>query len=114
MQSSTMAQMVKAIRMILGMDSIHSKQPLTNAFDIEIEDDAPKRRPTLEEIDALEVCLFMFVYLLHSNFTQKFRVTPRIKEASESVAFLGVLSFHLFIIDISLSSRSYMKLYTKF
>lgn len=53
-----MAQMVKAIRMILGMDSIHSKQPLKDSSDIEIQDDAPKRRPTLEEIDALEVCLY--------------------------------------------------------
>lgn len=58
-----MAQMVKAIRMILGMDSLHSKQPLKDSFDIEIQDDAPKRRPTLEEIDALEVCLFNFQYI---------------------------------------------------
>nr|XP_009789259.1 PREDICTED: uncharacterized protein ycf45 isoform X2 [Nicotiana sylvestris] len=63
-KSSTMAQMVKAIRMILGMDSIHSKQPLTNAFDIEIEDDAPKRRPTLEEIDALEEVRLAIEYIV--------------------------------------------------
>jgi hypothetical protein len=43
--------------MILGMESLGSslQQPLKSSFDIEIEDDAPKRKPTLEEIDALEV-----------------------------------------------------------
>ena len=53
-----MAHMVKAVRMILGMESFGSipKLPLKNS-DIEIEDDAPKRKPTLEEIDALEVRL---------------------------------------------------------
>ena len=53
-----MAQMVKAVRTILGMESLTgtSKQPIKNMFDIEIEGDAPKRKPTLEEIDALEVC----------------------------------------------------------
>ena len=52
-----MAQMVKALRMILGMESLGSslQQPLKSSSDIEIEDDAPKRKPTLEEIDALEV-----------------------------------------------------------
>lgn len=52
-----MAQMVKAVRMILGLESFGSisKKPLKNSFDIEIEDDAPKRKPSLEEIDALEV-----------------------------------------------------------
>jgi hypothetical protein len=57
LQSNTMAQMVKALRMILGMESLGSslQQPLKSCFDIEIEDDAPKRKPTLEEIDALEV-----------------------------------------------------------
>lgn len=60
MQSSTMAQMVKAIRMILEMDSFvwRSKQPVKSSLDIEIEDDAPKRKPSLEEIDALEVHSF--------------------------------------------------------
>lgn len=59
LQSTTMAQMVKAVRMILGMESFgsQSKLPQKNSFDIEIEDDAPKRKPTLEEIDALEVQL---------------------------------------------------------
>jgi hypothetical protein len=39
-----MAQMVKAVRMILEMESFGpvSKQSLTNSFDIEVEDDAPK------------------------------------------------------------------------
>lgn len=52
-----MAQMVKALRMILGMDTFgpKSNQPIKNSFDIEIEDDAPERKPSLEEIDALEV-----------------------------------------------------------
>lgn len=56
-QSNTMAQMVKAVRMILGMESFGtiSKLPNKSTSDIEIEDDAPKRKPTLEEIDALEV-----------------------------------------------------------
>lgn len=58
-----MAQMVKAVRMILGMESFGStfKQPLKSSFDIDIGDDAPKRKPTLEEIDALEVQLFLYV-----------------------------------------------------
>ena len=60
LQSNTMAQMVKAVRMIVGLESFGSipKKPLKNSFDIEIEDDAPKRKPSLEEIDALEVQLF--------------------------------------------------------
>lgn len=55
-----MAQMVKAVRMILGIESFGSKlkKPLKSSFDIEVEDDAPKRKPSLEEIDALEVQLF--------------------------------------------------------
>ncbi|KAK4367074.1 hypothetical protein RND71_014954 [Anisodus tanguticus] len=63
-KSNTMAQMVKAIRMILGMDSLHSKQPLKDSFDIEIQDDAPKRRPTLEEIDALEEVRLAIEYIV--------------------------------------------------
>lgn len=70
-----MAQMVKAVRMILGIESFGSvpKLPLQNSFDIEIEDDAPKRNPTLEEIDALEVWLFypsifVFVCLIFKIF----------------------------------------------
>lgn len=57
-----MAQMVKAVRMILGLDSFGSipKKSLKNSFDIEVEDDAPKRKPSLEEIDALEVQLLPF------------------------------------------------------
>jgi len=52
-----MAQMVKAVRMILGLESIGrtTNKPLNDCLDIEIEDDEPKRKPTLEEIDALEV-----------------------------------------------------------
>lgn len=42
--------------MVLGMESYgrKSKQPPKKYVDIEIEDDAPKRKPSLEEIDALE------------------------------------------------------------
>ena len=55
-QSNTMAQIVKAVRMIVGRDSSPShKQPKVMEGEIEIEDDAPKRKPSLEEIDALEV-----------------------------------------------------------
>lgn len=52
-----MAQMVKAIRMILGMESFGSvsKLPSKDMLDIEIEDDAPEGKPSLEELDALEV-----------------------------------------------------------
>nr|GMD33623.1 P-loop containing nucleoside triphosphate hydrolase protein [Ipomoea batatas] len=63
-KSNTMAQMVKAARMILGMHSSSAKQPLKNAFDIEIEDDAPKRKPTLEEIDALEEVRLAIEYIV--------------------------------------------------
>lgn len=61
-----MAQMVKAVRMILGMESLGSisKKTLKGSFDVEIEDDAPKRKPTLEEIDALEVQLLSFFCIL--------------------------------------------------
>ncbi|XP_052200597.1 protein SEEDLING PLASTID DEVELOPMENT 1 isoform X1 [Diospyros lotus] len=56
-KSNTMAQMVKAVHMILGRDSFSSTsmQSLKSSLNIEIEDDAPKRKPSLEEIDALEV-----------------------------------------------------------
>lgn len=62
-QSTTMAQMVKAVRLILEMDSYSSqqKQSSTTSSDIEIEDDAPKRKPSLEEIDALEVRISLFL-----------------------------------------------------
>lgn len=64
-----MAQMVKAVRMIIGMDSFTytQKQSRKTSSDIEIEDDAPKRKPSLEEIDALEVrdILFTLFYPLH-------------------------------------------------
>ncbi|KAL2548891.1 P-loop containing nucleoside triphosphate hydrolase superfamily protein [Forsythia ovata] len=65
-KSNTMAQMVKAIRMILGMDSFGSLQKQSNksSFDIEIEDDAPKRKPSLEEIDALEEVRLAIEYIV--------------------------------------------------
>ncbi|XP_065871178.1 protein SEEDLING PLASTID DEVELOPMENT 1 isoform X2 [Euphorbia lathyris] len=65
-KSNTMAQMVKAVRMILGFESFSSKvkQPTKSSFDIEIEDDAPKRKPTLEEIDALEEVRLAIEYIV--------------------------------------------------
>ena len=62
-----MAQMVKAVRMILGRESFGSlsKQPFKRSVDIEVEDDAPKRKPSVEEIDALEVkVLSHSIYIL--------------------------------------------------
>ncbi|XWS08019.1 hypothetical protein CRYUN_Cryun41cG0041300 [Craigia yunnanensis] len=65
-KSNTMAQMVKAVRMILERESYgsRSKHPSRNSFDIEIEDDAPKRKPTLEEIDALEEVRLAIEYIV--------------------------------------------------
>ncbi|KAL3520765.1 hypothetical protein ACH5RR_018914 [Cinchona calisaya] len=65
-KSNTMAQMVKAIRMILGMDSFGSttKQLVKDSLDIEIEDDAPKSKPSLEEIDALEEVRLAIEYIV--------------------------------------------------
>ncbi|XP_027362977.1 uncharacterized protein ycf45 [Abrus precatorius] len=65
-KSNTMAQMVKAVRMILGLDSIDStpKKPLNDSLDIEIEDDEPKRKPSLEEIDALEEVRLAIEYIV--------------------------------------------------
>lgn len=65
-----MAQMVKAIRMILGMDNFGAAQssPVDPVYgSIEVVDDAPARTSTLEEIDALEVsarsflCIYTFI-----------------------------------------------------
>lgn len=59
-----MAQLVKAVKMILAKnklgpametETMSGKRKTTEMEDIEIEDDAPKRKPSLEEIDALEV-----------------------------------------------------------
>ena len=60
-----MAQMVKAVRMILGLESFGPtpKKALNECLDIEIEDDEPKRKPSLEEIDALEVHT-LHIYLI--------------------------------------------------
>ncbi|KAK3021162.1 hypothetical protein RJ639_045874 [Escallonia herrerae] len=62
-KSNTMAQLVKAVRMILGMTS-RSKQPLQSPFDFEIKDDAPKRKPSIEEIDALEEVRLAIEYIV--------------------------------------------------
>ncbi|KAI7752185.1 hypothetical protein M8C21_010867 [Ambrosia artemisiifolia] len=65
-KSTTMAQMVKAIRMILGRDSFGSKakQLRKISTDIEIEDDVPRRKPSLEEIDALEEVRLAIEYIV--------------------------------------------------
>lgn len=68
-----MAQMVKAIRMILGRDSFgaNSRQLRKSSMDIEIEDDVPRRKPSLEEIDALEVSDDIIDHLLvYSSITR--------------------------------------------
>ncbi|KAF3434042.1 hypothetical protein FNV43_RR25145 [Rhamnella rubrinervis] len=66
MKSNTMAQMVKAVRMILGRESLGSlsKQPFKRSVDIEVEDDAPKRKPSVEEIDALEEVRLAIEYIV--------------------------------------------------
>ncbi|RZC77026.1 hypothetical protein C5167_001253 [Papaver somniferum] len=66
-KSNTMAQMVKAVRMILGMESFGSTldRPLNHStIDIEIEEDAPIRKPSLEEIDALEEVRLAIEYIV--------------------------------------------------
>ncbi|CAO2812820.1 unnamed protein product [Amaranthus hypochondriacus] len=65
-KSNTMAQMVKAIRMILGMESFGSMSKLSSkdVLDIEIEDDAPARKPSLEELDALEEVRLAIEYIV--------------------------------------------------
>ncbi|KAJ0982372.1 hypothetical protein J5N97_010627 [Dioscorea zingiberensis] len=66
-KENTMAQMVKAVRMILGMDMLGStpQNPAKHlAKDIEIEDDAPERKPSLEEIDALEEVRLAIEYIV--------------------------------------------------
>ncbi|KAH9602504.1 hypothetical protein KSS87_020963 [Heliosperma pusillum] len=65
-KSNTMAQMVKAIRVILGIESFGPlvKIPAKDVLDIEIEDDAPKRKPSLEELDALEEVRMAIEYIV--------------------------------------------------
>ncbi|KAJ7975014.1 P-loop containing nucleoside triphosphate hydrolases superfamily protein [Quillaja saponaria] len=65
-RSNTMAQMVKAVRMIRGMESFGPmpKMAPSESLDIEIEDDAPKRKPSLEEIDALEEVRLAIEYIV--------------------------------------------------
>jgi hypothetical protein len=65
-KTNTMAQIVKAVRMIVGRDKLNAptrKQPKVVVGEIEIEDDAPKRKPSLEEIDALEVITLPYIVL---------------------------------------------------
>ncbi|XP_010552952.1 PREDICTED: uncharacterized protein ycf45 [Tarenaya hassleriana] len=65
-KSNTMAQMVKAVRMILGRESFGSavKTPQKYSTDIEIKDDAPDRKPSLEELDALEEVRLAIEYIV--------------------------------------------------
>jgi len=67
MQRNTMAQMAKAIHMIIGTETFGSisKESVNNSpRDIDIEDDAPKRKPSLEEIDALEEARLAIEYIV--------------------------------------------------
>lgn len=66
-KTNTMAQIVKAVRMIVGRDKLNAptrKQPKVVVGEIEIEDDAPKRKPSLEEIDALEEARLAIEYIV--------------------------------------------------
>uniref|UniRef100_J3MJ38 AAA+ ATPase domain-containing protein n=2 Tax=Oryza brachyantha TaxID=4533 RepID=J3MJ38_ORYBR len=65
-KTNTMAQIVKAVRMIVGRDKLSAparKQPKV-VGEIVIEDDAPKRKPSLEEIDALEEARLAIEYIV--------------------------------------------------
>ncbi|GMY09292.1 protein SEEDLING PLASTID DEVELOPMENT 1-like [Fagus crenata] len=62
-KSNTMAQMVKAVRMIFEMESYYSVSK-QRSLDIEIEDDAPTRKQSLEEIDALEEVRLAIEYIV--------------------------------------------------
>uniref|UniRef100_M4EM17 AAA+ ATPase domain-containing protein n=1 Tax=Brassica campestris TaxID=3711 RepID=M4EM17_BRACM len=67
-KSTTIAQMVKAVRMILGRESFGSA-PITiekksSVDDIEINDDAPESKPSLEELDALEEVRLAIEYIV--------------------------------------------------
>lgn len=66
LKSNTMAKMVKAVKMILGIEPFGSttKKPSNDSPDIEIEDDEPKRKPSLEEIDALEEVRLAIEYIV--------------------------------------------------
>ncbi|KAI9098524.1 hypothetical protein K1719_025149 [Acacia pycnantha] len=65
-KSNTMAQMVKAVRMLLGLESFGptSKKSFSDSLNIEIQDDEPKRKPSLEEIDALEEVRLAIEYIV--------------------------------------------------
>ncbi|KAG7576726.1 AAA+ ATPase domain [Arabidopsis thaliana x Arabidopsis arenosa] len=66
-KSTTMAQMVKAVRMILGRESFGSAPKnieKSSVDDIEIKDDAPESKPSLEELDALEEVRLAIEYIV--------------------------------------------------
>lgn len=61
--------------MILEMgESVGSaSKPLPrNSFEIEIEDDAPKKKPSLEEVDALEVRIISHLTILRYKFIRSY------------------------------------------
>lgn len=67
LKKNSMAQIVKAVQMILRMKDrgSQSKESFSyDAGDIEIKDDAPKRKPSLEEIDALEEVRMAIEYIV--------------------------------------------------
>ncbi|CAM0905567.1 unnamed protein product [Alopecurus aequalis] len=66
-KTNTMAQIVKAVKMIVGRDNLNApsrKQTKVLEGEIEIQDDAPKRKPSLEEIDALEEARLAIEYIV--------------------------------------------------
>lgn len=72
-KSDTMAQLVKAVKMIFGKkksgpmvetEAMSGKRKTVELEDIEVEDDAPKREPSLEEIDALEEARLAIEYIV--------------------------------------------------
>uniref|UniRef100_A0ACD5UNL4 Uncharacterized protein n=1 Tax=Avena sativa TaxID=4498 RepID=A0ACD5UNL4_AVESA len=66
-KTNTMAQIVKAVKMIVGRDKLNTpsrKHPKVLEGEIEIQDDAPKRKPSLEEIDALEEARLAIEYIV--------------------------------------------------
>ncbi|KFK38427.1 hypothetical protein AALP_AA3G111900 [Arabis alpina] len=66
-KSTTMAQMVKAVRMILERESFGSSPKTiqkSSSDDIEIKGDAPESKPSLEELDALEEVRLAIEYIV--------------------------------------------------
>ncbi|PKA62562.1 Uncharacterized protein ycf45 [Apostasia shenzhenica] len=63
-KENTMAQLVKAVKMVLGRNSSGKALLDQVESDIEIEDDSPERKPSFEEIDALEEVRMAIEYIV--------------------------------------------------